>query len=296
MQAITFAPSNPDKVYGGFGVWRCATDADERLCDTPSLVSILTSEDNGRTWTRHEETAVDGLTVTEVIVHPMDADIAWASTAGGGVFHTSDGGTNWESTSNGLRSNMVMDLALDPENPDILYAATVSNGVFKSQDSGTTWIASSGGMDPNEPIGAVVVDPVRTSVVYAGSWSSGVYLSQDGGVTWRRINQGLRTRSVRALAISVDGETLYAATRGEGVFRLSTLNQKEFDELGQEFLAVRPTSTEISAITPQPVAIHTPVAEAGSPVDEETAGGTPCAGGTMPLLLIGFVWLRRRNE
>jgi uncharacterized protein (TIGR03437 family) len=57
-------------------------------------------------------------------------------------------------------------------------------------------------------------------VIYAGDALTGVYRSQDAGQTWEQINQGLRTRAVMALAISSDGGTLYAATQGEGVFRL----------------------------------------------------------------------------
>ena len=165
MQAITFAPSMPGKVYAGFGVWRCATDADPNLCTTPPIVSILTSADGGSTWTRHEGTALDGLTVTEIVVHPANANVAWAATAGGGVFQTSDGGTTWVPASNGLLDTTVMSLAGDPNNANVLYAGTAGSGVFRSDDGGALWQASSAGMDPNEPIGAVVVDPARPNVV-----------------------------------------------------------------------------------------------------------------------------------
>jgi hypothetical protein len=39
-------------------------------------------------------------------------------------------------------------------------------------------------------------------------------------VTWTKINEGLRTRAVTGLSISTDGQVLYVATNGEGVFRL----------------------------------------------------------------------------
>lgn len=226
MQSIAFAPSNPNKVYGGFGVWRCAANAEDQMCNTPPIVSILTSEDNGDTWTRHKDTAFDGLTVTEIIVHPTNADKAWAATAGGGVFRTTDGGINWESASNGLGEIKVMDLAIASDNPDVLYAATATEGVYKSADGGVSWQSKRVGMDPNEPIGSVVIDPIQPNTVYAGSWSSGVYVSEDAGTSWSRINDGLRTRSIRALAISSDGKVLYAGTRGEGVFRLGELPPK----------------------------------------------------------------------
>lgn len=221
MQAISFAPSNPDKVYAGFGLQRCASDADPNLCSTPPIVSLLISENGGQTWTRHQGTALDGLTVTEIVVHPTDADMAWAATAGGGVFRTINGGTTWQQVANGLGNTAtVMSLALDPNQPEVLYAGTASQGVYKSQNGGNSWQQSSAGLDPNEAIGAIVVDPVRSNVVYAGSWFSGVFMSEDAGATWQPLNNGLRTRSVRTMAIATDGTVVYAGTKGEGVFRL----------------------------------------------------------------------------
>ncbi len=75
-------------------------------------------------------------------------------------------------------------------------------------------------MDPNAVVHSIVIDPANTQVVWAADIRSGVYRSVDGGKTWTRTNQGLRTRAVNALSISADGQVLYAATEGEGVFRL----------------------------------------------------------------------------
>lgn len=227
MQAVSFAPSDTSIVYGGFGIWRCATDADPEMCHTPPLFSIMTSHNGGRDW--EESQGLTGFTVTEIVVHPQDANIAWAATAAGGVFMTTDGGKTWELRSDGLLSMYIMSLAVDPSNPMTLYAGTSERGLFVSNDGGQTWVSSSLGMDPNEPVGAIVIDPTHPNVIYAGSWRSGVYLSEDGGARWRLHNEGLRTRSVRSLAISSDGQTLYAATRGEGVFRLSTFIQEYFE-------------------------------------------------------------------
>jgi hypothetical protein len=141
------------------------------------------------------------------------------------VYFTTDGGTTWQNLSNGLSDKVLLGLALDPNNPQILFAGSAYRGIYKSEDGGKTWRSSSAGMDPNEQISSIVVDPMRSNVVYAGSWKSGVFISEDGGKTWRLIKDGLSTRSVRALAISADGNHLYAVTRGEGVFRLDRNGQ-----------------------------------------------------------------------
>ena len=289
MQALTFAPSDSQVIYGGFGVWRCATDAEPDLCGTKTLMSLLVSTDGGRNWSVREGIALEGLTVTEIVVHPLDANVAWAATAGGGVFQTTDRGNTWQLLSNGLQAKSVMDLALDPKNPNVLYAGSDSRGVYKSEDGGQSWRGSSAGMDPNESVGALVVDPRRPNVVYAGSWRSGVYLSEDAGQSWRPLSEGLRTRSVRALALSTDGETLYAATRGEGVFRLSTHDQAYFDSLTPELPATEAPPAPVPS-EEEPAA--QPTAQA---TEEAGSGGLPCTGGLAPLALVGVVWMWRRR-
>jgi hypothetical protein len=84
-------------------------------------------------------------------------------------------------------------------------------------------------------------------VMYAADRFSGVYRSTDGGATWMPINTGLRTRAVNALSISSDGQHLYAATEGEGVFRL-----------------------DLSGQAPQPVPTLTPVSPTSIPTPRPT--------------------------
>ncbi|PWB69436.1 MAG: hypothetical protein C3F07_19550 [Anaerolineales bacterium] len=240
-QAITFAPSNPNIVYGGFGIWRCATNADPDMCNASTIVSILLSQTGGHTWTRINGTPFDGRTVSEIVVHPTDPNKAWVATVGGGVFRTENLGQTWATVNSGLSSLKIMDLAGDPATPNILYAGSEDHGVFKSVNGGDSWNLISAGMDSNEPIHALVVDPVHPQVIYAGSYRSGVFISDDGGATWNLLNTGLHTHAVTSLTIDEDGETLYAGTTGEGVFRLSTHDQAYFNSF-----STAPTDITIS--------------------------------------------------
>jgi photosystem II stability/assembly factor-like uncharacterized protein len=220
--AMTFAPSQPHRVYGGFGTTVCSPLTVELMNKTP-IMSFLISDDGGHTWIRRDGTALDGWSVTDIVVHPTNANVAWASTAGAGVFRTIDGGTSWQSLSTGLSALVLAGLALNPQNTNELYAAAPDRGVFKTDNGCITWRQVSAGMNPNESIAEVVIDPVRPNVVYAASQTSGVFVSEDAGESWRLINSGLRTRAVRSLGISADGKVLYAGTLGEGVFRLGDL-------------------------------------------------------------------------
>jgi photosystem II stability/assembly factor-like uncharacterized protein len=271
-QAITFAASDPAIVYGGFGLWRKTPNANPNV-----IVTILLSQDGGHSWARLSGTALDGLTVTEIVVHPTNPDTAWAATLGGGIFRTEDRGQTWSAVNKGLTSKDFMTLAGDPVNPDVLYAGSEDRGVYKSENGGESWKPISAGMDANEPVYALAVDPLRPNVIYAGSNRSGVLVSEDSGAHWQLINDGLRTRAVNTLAISGDGETLYAGTTGEGVFRLSTHDQAFFDSLA-------PTPTPLP-LPPTPTSVP----------DEESSPQPFCTGAALvPFALVLFVQRRRK--
>ena len=75
-------------------------------------------------------------------------------------------------------------------------------------------------MNPEGSVSDIVADPTEVGVVYAADRRSGVFRSSDGGQTWSALREELRMRTVNALALSSDGNVLYAATEGDGVYRL----------------------------------------------------------------------------
>ncbi len=287
-QAITFAPSDPKIVYGGFGVWRCVTMFERDMCKAKTIVSLLVSENGGSSWTRMNETPFDGLTVSEIVVHPANPNVAWVGTIGGGIFHTEDRGKTWQATNKGLKTQSIMDLALDPADPNILFAGTADRGVFKSQDGAVSWKSTSAGMDPNEPVNALVIDPARPGVVYAGSYRSGVFLSEDGSAHWRQINNGLQTRAMMSLSLTSDGETLYAGTTGGGAFRLSTRDQAYFDALVPTPTAAPPTVIPTSAPGSTPT-------QPAQPAQEAPASPSCTGAAILPLGLVLLAGWRRTH-
>ncbi|MFQ6002547.1 MAG: FlgD immunoglobulin-like domain containing protein [Candidatus Zixiibacteriota bacterium] len=77
---------------------------------------------------------------------------------------------------------------------------------------------------PWSTISDIAVDPSNSQIVYASDLMFGMYRSTDGGTNWVQINEGLTMREVSSLALSDDGNILYAGTRGGGVFRLVLIN------------------------------------------------------------------------
>ena len=64
----------------------------------------------------------------------------------GGVFKSTNGGTNWTAMNTGLTNTDVYALAINPQTPDTLYAGTYGGGVFKSTNGGTNWTAMNTGL------------------------------------------------------------------------------------------------------------------------------------------------------
>lgn len=287
IQAITFAPSDPDRVYAGMSVNWCEKFADEYYCNTNVYASVLISEDGGSNWKKIQDNTISGLSVTEILVDPLNENIAWAAT-NKGVFLTLDGGYTWEKRSIGLPEVLIMDIQYDPKDSNILYTGTAYQGLYKSVDGGISWQRTSNGMEPNVAVGAIVVDPIRSNVIYAGTWQEGVLLSVDGGASWQKINTGLTVRSVKGLAISADGEILYAATSGGGVFRLSTHDQAYFDSLAPTPTAIPPTFTPTNPALETPVFTPTLVLST-APSTAPVSSTTPIYIGVAIVLLIGFI-------
>ena len=68
-----------------------------------------------------------GLTNTDVYalaINPQTPDTLYAGTDGGGVFKSTNGGTNWTAMNTGLTNTNVHALAINPQTPETLYAGT----------------------------------------------------------------------------------------------------------------------------------------------------------------------------
>jgi len=129
---------------------------------------------------------------------------------GDGVFRSSDAGERWESISQGMPDTNVQSLLLGSNG--ILYAGTGS-GVMERAPGGA-WRASDRGMlFPS--VRALLVDPRRG--LFAGTQGSGLFRSKDAGETWVPFNDGIPSRTIRALVRDAKGAQ-HAATP-DGIYR-----------------------------------------------------------------------------
>ncbi|ADD42336.1 WD40/YVTN/BNR-like repeat-containing protein [Stackebrandtia nassauensis] len=213
---ITMDPDDPDRLY-------CGTNRVFRTldgCATP--------------WTQSSQTLA--ATVSAIAVAPSDSNRVYAGTGNtysrvgqGNVYRSDDGGgTNpWTDVTDASlpTSRPVTDLAVHADDADSVFVTYGATGmgspqsVWHSGDAGTTWTDLSAGL-PNVSVNAIVLHPTDHDTIWVGT-DIGVFQSTDGGVSWLAFDNGIPNVVIADLHIDVDDETMYAATFGRGMYKVS---------------------------------------------------------------------------
>ena len=106
-------------------VWSLAA-APDRLLAGVEPAGLFESFDDGRSW-HHVRGLRDhpsrpqwqagggGLILHSILPHPDDPDRCWVGISAAGVFHTSDGGRNWEPRNRGTRADFLPEDQRYPE-------------------------------------------------------------------------------------------------------------------------------------------------------------------------------------
>jgi photosystem II stability/assembly factor-like uncharacterized protein len=122
---------------------------------------------------------------------------------GGGVFKTTDGGSNWKNISDKYFGGTMGAVAVAPSDESIIYVGEGENtmrgnvaeglgGVWRSADAGRTW--KNIGLNDGRHIIRLVIHPRDPNTVWAAvvghlfgpNEERGVYKTTDGGKTWKR--------------------------------------------------------------------------------------------------------------
>ncbi|WP_420643724.1 choice-of-anchor D domain-containing protein [Candidatus Leptofilum sp.] len=196
---------------------------------------------NGTVWAPIGPSPMTGSTrqdnglVTAIAVNPNDEDVIYIGTAGGGVWRTNDGGSNWIPLFDRQVALGIGSIAIDPADTDVIYVGTStrvgfqpSAGLFRSSDGGATWISlGSGFPDGNvgnvtqfitQDINVIIIDPANSNILYIGT-NNGLFTSTDGGFNWTRGTNG--NGNARTLVLDPTSPTgnriLYAGITNIGI-------------------------------------------------------------------------------
>jgi photosystem II stability/assembly factor-like uncharacterized protein len=139
---------------------------------------------------------------TRVVGIPGEPLTYYLATASGGVWKSSNGGTEWKSVFDDQPVSSIGSVTVAASNPNIVYVGSgeanirgnvgEGNGIYRSLDAGKHWehVWKAEGQ-----IGTIVVHPTDENTVFAAALGSpfgagpmrGIYRSRDGGDSWQRV-------------------------------------------------------------------------------------------------------------
>lgn len=131
--------------------------------------------------------------INTIIKDPNNDQTLYVGAPAGGIWKSTDDGTNWTPLSDNLPQIGVSGIAIDPTDSNIIYIATgdddagdsYSVGVMKSTDAGLTWNTTgltylyTNSKTTNE----IYIDPTNHNHIWVAS-TDGLQKSEDGGDTW----------------------------------------------------------------------------------------------------------------
>lgn len=122
---------------------------------------------------------------------------------GGGVWKTTDGGSNWRNISDGFFGSSIGAVAVAPSDEQIIYAGEGENtmrgnvseglgGMWRSDDGGKSW--RNIGLRDSRHIIRIVIHPRNPDILWVAAMGHlfgpneerGVFKSTDGGKTWKK--------------------------------------------------------------------------------------------------------------
>ena len=157
--------------------------------------------------------------------NPSNPDIIYVGPANGGVWKSTDGGTNWAPLTDSQESLAMGAIVIDPVDPNIIYAGTgeatysgasyYGRGLLKSTNAGNSWEHITNGLPSSTYFSRLKIRPGHSNELLAALGNSGLYKTTDSGNSWSLLLSG-RTDDV---IFSFTGDTVFAVGSGIGLRR-----------------------------------------------------------------------------
>jgi hypothetical protein len=189
---------NPDTFYANeYGAVTEIAPAKSTGTATSPATTIYAGTDTGKVWKTTNATASPA------------SDVTWTQ-LGAGV----------------LPQRWVTSIVVDPTDANHVYVSfsnykgDLAANVWESLDGGATWVNISGNL-PNAPVWMLTYDQPRHQLYSCTDY--GVFYLKNGDKNWARMGTGLPNAPVFDLKLTGDGNAIYAATFGRGIYQIPTL-------------------------------------------------------------------------
>lgn len=188
---LAIDPHSSETVYVGVGGWWGG--------------GLIKSTDGGRQWEALGDSFfVDG--VSNLAVGPGDSPVLYAGAQmSGAILKSTDRGETWNLAGPESRS-FANFIAVSPLSGKRVYAYLRRDGLFVSEDGGASWHEEA--LPDSVEFGFDLAFHSTRNDLYLAT-DKGVYRKRGTG-KWEPLNEGLVHTRVRRLAISPDGERIYA--------------------------------------------------------------------------------------
>jgi hypothetical protein len=145
--------------------------------------------------------SIDGR-ASAIATDPTDSNTFYIGAAAGGLWKTTDHGTNWHCITDTFGSLSIGCITIDPTNTQTLYIGLgecngssdsyPGDGLWKSTNGGNSW--NSLGFESAQYIAKIIIDPLNHQQLFVAipgpnslsDTNRGVFRSTDGGATWGR--------------------------------------------------------------------------------------------------------------
>lgn len=143
---------------------------------------------------------------------PSNVNTVYMTGSAGGVFKTTNGGTNWTNLA-GITAPYVGPIAVSPTDRNLIIVgsgdfdggAGAGNGIYRSTNGGASWTWIQPTSITNVAFSNIVFDTSTPNRILASAGrrgnSNGLWQSLDNGVSWTKVNvAGSTTRSLTTLS------------------------------------------------------------------------------------------------
>lgn len=161
---------------------------------------IFVTTNGGQNWNRIDINPFQP-SVWDLAIDPTNSNIIYSVTKEhydhsqqiiyrGGVYKSTNGGTDWIEQSNGFGNidNLnISSIAINPQNSQYVYVGTYDHnyhdrssgrGVFKSSDGGNSWLQINNGLGILYTT-VITIDPLNPNKLYLGTGGNGVFETND---------------------------------------------------------------------------------------------------------------------